>query len=124
MQRNNRQYTRRARYTRDAVLRAIEGCAGLISYVAQRLDCDWRTARRYIDRWDETREAFEAERERICDVAESQLIKLIREGDLNAIKFYLTHVGRHRGWGDEVALGGNVKVVVRWADDDAADDAD
>ncbi len=118
---NGRRYTRRARYTTAVVLRAIEGCGGIVSYVAQRLGCDWRTARLYIERWDETRNAFEAERERMCDAAESQLLKLVREGDLNAIKFYLTHMGRHRGWGDDVAIGGNVKVIVRWDDDDNVD---
>lgn len=114
-----RRYTRRPRYTLEAVKRAIDGSGGITSYVAQRLGCDWRTARRYIERWQETRDAFDAERERMCDDAESQLIKLVRDGDFQAIKFYLSHIGRHRGWGDDVAINtGNMRIVVKWADDE------
>lgn len=32
-------------YTKNDVLKAVEGCSGIISTVAGRLGCDWHTAK-------------------------------------------------------------------------------
>ncbi|GIV50648.1 MAG: hypothetical protein KatS3mg038_3386 [Candidatus Kapaibacterium sp.] len=106
-------------YTIKEILTAIEGSGGITSAVAQRLDCDWRTADKYIKKWDATRAAFEAERERVLDLAETTIVRAIRDGDVGAAKWYLSRMGRHRGWGDDVAINtGNIRVVVKWADDE------
>lgn len=40
------------------------------------------------------------------DFAESQLLKLIRDGDAGSIKFYLQTKGRDRGYGDKIEVTG------------------
>ena len=111
----------RLRYTREAVLRAIRDSGGIVSAVAQRLKCDWNTARRYIDRWEGTRKAFQAERERVLDVAETTIIRAIKNGDVGAAKWYLSRLGRGRGYGDAVDLtsgGAPLRIVLHWPEED------
>ncbi len=106
------------RYTREQVLAAIRDSGGIISAVAQRLGCEWDTARRYIQRWAETRAAFQAERERVLDLAETALIRAIREGDVGTAKWLLSRLGRHRGFGDTLSVDGPVVIRLRWEDDE------
>lgn len=107
------------RYTKEQVLAAIGDSAGIVSAIAQRLGCDWNTARRYVDRWEETRRAFQAERERVLDLAETTIIRAIREGDTGTAKWLLSRLGRHRGYGDAVDLSASLplQIVLRWPDD-------
>ena len=69
-------------FTAEEVLEAVEGSGGIMSTVADRLNCTWRTARRYVNMYVSTREAFEAETEQIGDMAESLVfgnIEIARE---------------------------------------------
>ncbi len=111
-------------YTKQQVLEAIVQSRGIVSHVARRLGCAWSTARIYIDKWEETKQALENEREELYDELELKLLELAKAGDFGAIKWYLSRMGRHRGWGDtlDVNTGGDVEIVVRWADDPADDD--
>lgn len=115
---------RKPRYNKRTVLRAIEGSGGIVSAVAKRLGCDWATARAYIQRWAETQAAFEAERERILDLAETTLYRAIQEGDAQAAKWVLSRLGRHRGYGDHVEVSGKqaLEIVLRWPDEVGGDD--
>lgn len=114
----------RPRYSKRTVLQAIEGSGGIISAVAKRLGCDWATARAYIQRWAETKAAFEAERERILDLAETTLYRVIKEGDVQAAKWLLSRLARHRGYGDHVEVSGKqaLEIVLRWPDEGEGDD--
>ena len=82
----------------------INGCSSIISKVAERLNCSWDTARKYIYKWTETTKAFENERQRIGDFAESKLIDAISNDDLGAIKYLLSKKFKDRGYGDEQQL--------------------
>ncbi|GIV53103.1 MAG: hypothetical protein KatS3mg038_3624 [Candidatus Kapaibacterium sp.] len=114
---------REPRYKMEEVLQAVQGCGGFVSAVAQRLGCNWTTARRYIERWPETQEAFGDEKERTLDVAEMTIVRAIEQGDIGAAKWYLSRMGRHRGWGDtEPQAQGDVDIIIRWADDPDADE--
>lgn len=105
-----------AKPTRQAVINAIEGSAGIVSNVARKLGVAWHTAKRYIESWEATREAFEAERERVTDLAESRLIDEINGGEQWAVKFWLTTKGRTRGFisRQEIAaeLDGEINVNI------------
>ena len=72
------------------VLTAIKGSAGIMSTIARRLDCDWTTAKKYVNKWDKTRQAFADEDEAIIDLAESILYKSIRAGDTRDAKWLLS----------------------------------
>ena len=109
--------TQKPRYEKETVLRAIRGSGGIMSAIAQRLGCEWDTARRYVNRWAETRAAFQAERERVLDLAETAVIRALKEGDVGTAKWVLSRLGRHRGWGDAVDVtsgGEKLHIVLRW----------
>lgn len=116
------------KFEKEQVLEAIDGSGGIVSAVAQRLGCDWNTAKKYIERWKETRAAFDAERERVLDLAETTLVRSIRDGDVGAAKWYLSRLGRHRGYGDavDVTSGGEpLRIVLTWREgEEEADDGD
>lgn len=127
-----------ANTTKRAVLKAIDDSGGIISTVAKRLGKDWSTARRYINMWDETKALFNAEVERVTDLAENRLIQQISEGERWAIKFWLTTKGKSRGFTQqmEFAHSGGVSVNIHPAmtraappqdsdqEDDQGDDSD
>lgn len=88
-----------ALFTKQRVLDAIDGCYGIVSHVARKLGgCSWITAKRYIDHWAETRQAFEDEHERALDFSETQMIAQIRQGDGPMIRFHLSTKGKKRGY--------------------------
>lgn len=49
-------------YSEGEVLRAIEGSDGVFAVVARGLCCSCRYAKRAINKWERTREAFETEK--------------------------------------------------------------
>ncbi|MBN2011947.1 hypothetical protein JW960_21640 [candidate division KSB1 bacterium] len=85
----------------NQVLKAIEGSRGIVNEVAKKLGCNWRTAKRYIENWLTTKQAFTDETEILIDTAESKLFEALDNGDLWAIKFILTTKGRVRGYEDK-----------------------
>jgi hypothetical protein len=68
---------------------AIPGTGGIIAAIAKRVGCDWHTAKRYIDTLPTVRQAYEDECSGIDDLAESTVIKAIRDGDVGAAKWWL-----------------------------------
>lgn len=106
-------------YTREQLLKAIQGSGGSVLEVSKRLGCAWSTARHYIDLWDETRKAFEDERAVLVDAAEYVVYRaVVEQGDVHIAKWVLSTLGRDRGWGDDAPRQGSVRVVVKWADDE------
>jgi len=88
----------KALYTARQFINAIPGSGGIISVIARKIGCDWRTAHRYCTEYSTVRLVYEAEREGVLDLAETKLIEAIRDGDMAAIKFYLTTIGKRRGY--------------------------
>lgn len=93
---------RKQKYQKEEVLKAIKGCSTIVSTVAKRLNCDWNTASKYINKWQETKLAYENERQTIGDFTEGKLIENVKKGDLGAIKYFLSKKYKDRGYGDEV----------------------
>ena len=85
-------------YTKEQVLKAIEGSYGIISQTARALGCSWATARKYINRWAETRQAYADEDERALDFTEGQMLAAIKAGDGPMIRFHLATKGKRRGY--------------------------
>ena len=85
---------------KETVLKAIKASYGITSTVAARLSCDWKTADRLINRWQETKDAFKTESELILDLAEGKVIKAINDGDIATTKWYLAKKGKSRGYED------------------------
>jgi hypothetical protein len=86
---------------KETVIAAIRRSSGIISTIAARLGCNWRTAERLIWKWPDTVEAYQEEQEHVLDVAETKVIESIVNGDMPTTKWYLSKKGRHRGYDDE-----------------------
>ena len=108
-------------YPLQVVLEAITGSGGITLTVASRLHCDWATARKYIDKWETTRNAFEAEGQQILDIAESVLDRNIRIAykqqrnpdtgeeqivDTGDVKWLLSRKGKTRGYSERTEIAG------------------
>lgn len=115
-------------------LECIPGTGGIISAIARKAGCDWRTAEKYIREHPTVRAAYDAECEAMLDLAESAVLRNIKlaaqgEGDTADAKWYLTKRGKRRGYGDAVEVSGpeggpvQTEVVIRYADADDNPDA-
>ena len=104
-------------YTARNVLEAVRGSEGNVSTVAKNLECEWHTARKYIDKWQVTQQALKNEEEKILDICESELKKQIKKGERWAIKFMLSTKGKRRGYGytedppDATDIAGIAKIL-------------
>jgi hypothetical protein len=120
---------RKKQYPASDFINAIPGTGGIIATIAKRVGCDWWTAKRAIDRYPSVKAAYEAECETVNDLAESTLIKSIKDGDVAAAKWWLTKK-RKATFGDALDLtsgGDKLSIVVSWdalnngADEDSND---
>lgn len=87
-------------FSAEQVVSAIEGTGGIISSVAKRLGCSWATAEKFIKKFDESKEAYNNEKEKLLDLAENTMIAAMQEGNLDAAKYYLGKKGQERGYQD------------------------
>ena len=97
-------------YTNEQIVTAIRDSAGLITTISKRLGCARATAARYIELYPEAHEALQDEREKLLDIAESKVIGSINEGDTQMAKWYLTQLGKARGYGDKLDVSGTLGV--------------
>lgn len=102
----------------EQVLLAIEDSGGIMSNVARRLNCTWDTAKAYCLKWDETKQALLNEKETVLDIAENTLLDKIKEGDEQSAKWYLSKIGKLRGYGDSLAIEGGIQIVYADKDDE------
>ena len=76
-------------YTAQQFIDAIPGTGGVVAAIADKVGCAWNTAKKYIDEYVTVQEAWEAERNRIHDIAENNIVEAIRAGDLSMSKWWL-----------------------------------
>jgi hypothetical protein len=88
-------------YTEKKVLAAIKGSGGIITTIANRIGCEWHTAKKLTQKWQSTRDAYKDERETILDMSESAILKSIKEGNTQDAKWLLSSLGASRGFGKE-----------------------
>ena len=90
--------------SKQEILEAIEGSAGLITVISQKLKCAWHTAHKLVNLDEDTKRAYKDEDEKVLDLAESELIKAIKKGDLQSIRYILSTKGKRRGYGEKVEV--------------------
>jgi len=95
-------------YTAAIMLKAIKGSKGVVSNVANKLDCDWMTADKYIKMYPECVEAMRAESESMLDKCENVLFNKVEEGDTDIAKWVVSKKGKDRGYGDQIKVDMNV----------------
>ena len=108
------------RYTNKEFLDAIDGSAGIISTVADRVGCSWDTANQRIKKSDKLTRAFEDEQERVNDFAEQTVLKSIKAGNTQDAKWWLARIRKERfSERQEVtgADGGKLDISLSWGDE-------
>lgn len=90
------------KYSKNTVLEAIKGSGGIVTTVSKRLGCEWITAKRYIEKFEETKRAMLDEEETILDMAEGAVFKSIQEGNTQDAKWLLSTKGKERGFSERL----------------------
>ena len=88
------------------VLKAIKGSGAVMSTIAKRLGCAWYTARKYVNKWGATRQAYEDEEQMILDLAESKIYESINNGNTQDAKWLLAMKGKKRGFTERHEITG------------------
>ena len=95
-------------FTKKQVVTAVGNSRGIVSVVARHLGCDWKTARTYIDKYPEAKQVEVAEREVLCDQAESVVVGLMKDDDskvkFNAATYLLDRLGKSRGFSTKTEI--------------------
>ena len=98
-------------FSSDQIFEAVKNSGGIISQIAKKLNCDWHTAKTAIESTAEQRRAFDTETQAVLDMAESQIIKASKDGDIATCKWYLLTKGKARGYSANVEVQSNVTVT-------------
>ena len=78
------------RFTKKQILEAISNSGGIMSAVQQKLGCkSWATAKKYVEKWADTREAWATENNHADDLAQSVIINDIKSGNVQTAKWWL-----------------------------------
>jgi hypothetical protein len=91
------------RYNAQMFIDAIPGSGGIIATIARKVGCTWHTAQKYINEYATVQAAYQDECETVNDLAESTLLKSIRDGDVASAKWWLTKK-RKPTFGDAVDI--------------------
>ena len=86
-------------YTEQEILNAIQGSWGNMSRIAQELNCNWRTAYKYVHKYESCIELYDSENNKALDVAEKCLVDGAKNGDIPAAKFIVSTWGVNAGRG-------------------------
>ena len=87
------------KFTPKKIVKAIENTGGIITDVCAKLKCSRPTFYNYMAMFPEIKEALDEEKEKVLDMTEGTLFKLIQNGDSTAIFYYLNNKGKARGYG-------------------------
>ena len=105
--------------TKEQIRVALMACGGVISTAAEKLKVSRSSinARVMVDQ--DLLDAREEAKQELLDASESNLFKAARRGDPWAIRFVLGRLGRGRGYGPSLDVGGTApgRVVVYLPDD-------
>lgn len=91
---------------KETFLKAYEANLGNVSDAARKAGIERTTYYKWIEADKEFKDKCDSVIETQKDFAESMLMRLIRDGDSSAVRFYLSTKGRDRGYGDRVEVTG------------------
>ena len=98
--------------TKAKVMTALKDSAGILTTVAQRLNCSRQALYVWLNatKDPEVMEALKHEEEKIMDLAESKIVQAITERDMSTVRWYSMTKGKSRGYAmkQEVELTGNI----------------
>lgn len=88
---------RKPTISKKKMLKAIQGTGGVVSLIAKRLDVDWHTAKKYLEK-DEIKQAYEAECDTVADLAETVIFEALNAHDVRTAQWYLERKAAKRGY--------------------------
>ena len=97
--------------TKEQLLVTIKKYRGIVTTICNSLGISRQAFYERANKDEEIIIALKDSREEIIDFAETKLIELIRDGNANAIFFYLKTVGRDRGYVEKQEKDQTNKVV-------------
>lgn len=83
------------------------------SHIASRLGITRNAVNKRLRENPKLREAQIEEREKMIDVAETALYRKVEDGNLDAIKYFLSRAGKARGYTTKVEVDANVQSTGR-----------
>ena len=87
-----------SRVTKARFLKAVEGTGGILTMIAQKLNCSRGTVYIFINRNPDMQKIIDQEREKILDVAQHNVYSRINSGDWDATRYLLNTLGKQRGF--------------------------
>ena len=102
------------KFTDSQLAEALHLSGGDITAAAASLHCERQTIYNRISKNVKLQQVLDDEREAALDLAESELMKLVKAGEFPAIKFFLSTKGRNRGSTEkqEVSLDTGFSVLI------------
>lgn len=128
MRRGNR--PKELRVSKQEILDAIPKSGGILTVIARRAGISTRSLYDYRIKWPEINEAIKDAEDETIDMAESQLVDLVKMGNLKAIRYFLDNRGKKRGWGQRqnIQLESNMPIqpIICFgdSDDDSSGDSE
>lgn len=98
--------TKKPYNTAKQVIKAIKGSGGIKQTIADRLGVHRNTVTNYLERYATARQAYEDECQRVGDLAESVVIKAIKDQDVSTAKWYCSKKLADRGYVDRQEFTG------------------
>lgn len=102
-------------YSDKQIVDALKKTEGNISAAARALGASRATIHKRINEVEKVKEEYESVNEANLDLAENELIDLVKDkkhkDHFGALKFYLRTKGRDRGFGDKSELDLNVNKL-------------
>jgi hypothetical protein len=116
-------------YKAQQFIDAIPGSGGIITKIATKLGCNWYTVDKAIKKYPSVAAAYQAEKEKILDLAENRIITDMNDTDsgtsIQTVKWYLAKKGKERGYVDqrsEIEHKGDNVVTLRVIYDETTPD--
>lgn len=81
---------------------------GNVTTICDRLGCARKTFYSWLEKRAAITEAYAHEKETMLDMAEDSLMRLVLDGELGAICFFLKCQGKRRGWIEKQEIDANV----------------
>ena len=96
--------------TKEMVRKAVENSGGVYSVIAQKCGVGRSTMSMFLhnEKNKDLLIEINQEKEKALDMAENKLMKLIEDGEFQAIKFFLGTQGKSRGYVEKSEINANL----------------
>jgi len=100
------------RITKERLLNAVPGSAGLIGIIAKKAKCSRESVRLKVQEFPELAEAIKIECDTAVDEVENQLFRRAKSGSFNHIRLFLQAKAKDRGYVERKEHSGEITVRI------------